>query len=180
MNDIPFGRLLFGTHRKPIDKAAFRDLFETHVPVILDIGCYDGRDSLAFLEIFPAASIYAFEADRRSIDLFRRVTQTASNEKGITLVPNAVGDMDGQVTWHPSDSGIRRHYDFQASWSASSSLKLPRRHLSVFPDVTFLQTESVPCTRLDTWIDEHLGWNRNIDLVWVDVNGGAGKYRMKE
>lgn len=173
MNNSELEKLPFGCQSTPVDKSLFRGLFGHDQPVILDIGCYDGRDSFEFATLFPRASIYAFEADYRSVALFKQIAP--KQKRGVKLIEQAVGAADGEVSWYPSDSTTRRHYGSQECWSASSSLQPPREHLAVFPDVHFKPPVTVPCTRLDSWVDAELPRGGRIDLLWVDVNGGEGK-----
>src|SRR5438876_436268 len=40
-------------------------------PTILEIGCNDGGDTLAFLRLMPQAKLYCFEPDPRAIRRFK-------------------------------------------------------------------------------------------------------------
>ena len=158
---------------KKIDKSLFKNFVKKDNPVILDIGCYDGRDSLELLDIFKNASIYAFEGDTRSIEVFNK---TVPENTDIKLIKTILSDVDGEVSWYASDSDTRRHYDsdIQNSWSASSSTKKPTRHLKVFDDVMFYDPVTANSMRLDTWInDNSIDF---VDLMWVDVNGGEKEF----
>ena len=48
-------------------------------PIILDIGTYDGCDSIEFLDLYNNARVFAFEADLRSIDLFKHSINSTEN-----------------------------------------------------------------------------------------------------
>jgi hypothetical protein len=62
--------------------------------VILDIGAYDGGDSIRFKSRFPEARIIAFEADPE-----RHAVVTGNVEPlGMTCVNAAVCDQDGPVS----------------------------------------------------------------------------------
>ncbi len=131
---------------------------------------YDGKDCFEFKNVFPKSKIYAFEADPRSVKIFKKINPDNNN---VTLVEKAVSNKDGLIKWYPSDSDTRRHYGDQDSWSASSSIKKPLNHLEIFPDVSFGETE-VESIRLDSWMA-----NQNIDkidVMWVDVNGGEREF----
>ena len=54
-------------------------------PVILDIGTYDGTDSIEFLDLYNNARIFAFEADLRSIDLFKH---SISSKESLQILIN--------------------------------------------------------------------------------------------
>lgn len=152
------------------DKKIFRDIVNKDNPVILDIGCYDGKDSSSFLIEFPKAQIHAFEADPRSIELFRKNKDSSK----ISLNEFAISNKDGFIEWHASDSETRRHYEDQQNWSASSSIKKPVKHLEIFKDVYFQKPTMVKSQRLDTWfLKSELN---QIDIIWADVNGGEKEF----
>ena len=156
---------------KEINKKTFLNYFsKDDTMTIFDVGTYDGKDSLEFLNVFPKSNIFSFEADDRSIKTFKSIVK----DDRINLVETALSDVDGEIEFYKSDSETRRHYDFEDSWSASSSIKKPLRHLDVFPDVSFHKPVKVKSQRLDTWIE-----NKNIDcidIMWVDVNGGESEF----
>jgi len=156
-----------------INKKVFLDFFNNKKSLtIFDVGTYDGKDSLEFKKLFPTSNIYAFEADKRSVDLFNKVV---GNVEGIRLLKTALSDIDGEIDWYASDSETRRHYDFENGWSASSSIKKPDNHLNIFTDISFTRDSKVESKRLDTWMLENKNIT-NIDIMWVDVNGGENEF----
>src|ERR1041385_4800490 len=68
-------------------------------PVILDIGANDGSHTLAFLELFKHAKIYAFEPDPRALESFRHNVIDPRAE----LFAMAIADADGSAEFHLSD-----------------------------------------------------------------------------
>ncbi len=136
--------------------------------IIFDIGCYDGKDSLEFAYIFPQSLIYSFEIDSRSIKLFNKNIKHSR----INLVEIAISNVDGYVSWNPSNSKTRRHSD-EDYWSASSSIKSPKEHLNIFQDVYFENKTVVKSTRLDTWTKQN---NIYPDIMWVDLNGAEKEF----
>lgn len=158
---------------KEINKILFKDLFPNKKDLtILDIGTYDGKDSLEFSQIFPNSQIYSFEADKRSIKLFKKISKDVKN---INLIETALSNIDGEVNWYASNSKTRRHYDFQDSWSASSSIKKPDNHLNIFTDISFNNKTKVKSTKLDSWVQKNNNIDK-IDIMWVDVNGGEKEF----
>lgn len=151
-----------------------RPPFAFQRPVILDIGCYDGSDSLELAQLFKGeCEIHCFEADRRSRELFVAVNETEPFNRSLHLWPVAIGAEDWKkIVLHKSDSATRRHYDDQKSWSASSSIRKPKTHLEIFPDVSFNESEEVDVCTLDMWAWFH-DFNI-IDFIWCDVNGAEG------
>ena len=154
-----------------ISKSYFREHIKTESPVIFDIGCYNGKDSLEFYELFSNPTIYAFEADKRSIELFKK---NVGINKHIHLNDIALSDKNGIVEWYASDSKKSRHHVFQKNWPASSSIKKPQRHIELFKDIFFEKNNTVNSMCLDTWIkDREINF---IDVMWVDVNGAEFEF----
>jgi 2-O-methyltransferase len=155
-----------------IDKKIFKELLNKENPLILDIGCYDGSDTIEFKKLFKSPKLYCFEADERSVKIFNKNIEINSVDD-ITLIKKAVSNTDGKVSWYSSDSETRRHdkeYGVQNFWSASSSIKKPKDCLSVFSDITYSE-KKIDSIKLDTWYNNEL-LSEPIDLLWVDVNGG--------
>ena len=153
------------------NKDYFRKNIKKENPTIFDVGTFDGSDCLDFLELFKSPNVYAFEADKRSIDIFKKYV----GDKPVNLVETALSNVDGEIEFYQSESETRRHtrYDYEKTWSASSSIKKPDNHLSVFPDIQF-ELNKAKSIRLDTWIlDKDIDL---IDIMWVDVNGGEEEF----
>lgn len=157
---------------KDIDKNYFKNKIKKDNPVIFDVGTFDGNDCLEFLKVFDDPTIYAFEADNRSVELFKKYV----GDKPINLIETALANIDGSITFYESESNIRRHkrHDYEKTWTASSSIKKPKNHLTLFPDISFKEKIEVKSIKLDTWIsDKDIPV---IDIMWVDVNGGEEEF----
>jgi FkbM family methyltransferase len=158
---------------KDIEKSFFKNELKKDNPVIFDVGTFDGNDCLEFLTIFKNPTIYAFEGDQRSIDIFKKHVKDAP----INLVETLLSNVDGFIDFYMSESDTRRHdrYEFEETcWSASSSIKKPKNHLNIFPDIDFPEAVKTKSQRLDTWIqDKDI---ELIDVMWVDVNGGEEEF----
>ena len=153
-----------------ISKKEIRNLISESCPLILDIGCYDGSDGADIAALFGCAEVHCFECDPRSIKLFK---EHHSDNSDLFLHEFALGKVNGKIGFYQSDSPTRRHYLDQTSWSASSSTKEPKKHLSLFPDVTFPKKIKVECQTLDFWYEKNID-DEVIDFIWADVNGGEG------
>ncbi|TWB89323.1 fucosyl-beta-1,4-N-acetylglucosamine oligosaccharide 2-O-methyltransferase NoeI [Bradyrhizobium macuxiense] len=131
-------------------------------PVILDIGSYDGTDSLRFLQLCPEAHLYCFEPDPRAIARFKN--NIGLYLEKIRLFEIAISDKNGRVDFHPSNG------DEEAKdWALSGSIRRPKNHLAEYDWVRFDSPISVETRRLDDWCAEA---NLNkIDLIWMDVQG---------
>jgi FkbM family methyltransferase len=90
--------------------------------------------------------------------------QNLSSSKNLKLVETALGNVDEFVSWHIS-----------YNHPASSSLKAPKDHLSVFQDIQFSKIYNIKCSKLDTWAKNNLKASE-IDLIWVDVNGAEKEF----
>lgn len=148
-----------------ISKISIAELIGKDDPVLIEIGSYDGKDGVELARQFHFPTLYCFEADPRSQQLWESFHQSSHN---IRLIKSAIGNVDGHIKFNQSSSTTRKHYE-GAEWSASSSIKKPASHLELFPDVEFNKTILVPCMKLDTWAMQH---PEVIDFIWCDVNGG--------
>jgi FkbM family methyltransferase len=145
-------------------------------PVLLEIGCNDGTDTLKFLEAMPEATVYCFEPDLRAIARFK----TKVNDPRVTLVEAAIGDIDGQATFYPSSGQAppeQRTPDaapclFLDEWDLSGSLRKPTGHLKYSSWTTFPEEKRHPVRvmTLDTWVQTRRDI-ACIDFVWADVQG---------
>lgn len=122
-------------------------------PTILDIGSYDGSDAFEFAEL--GARVFCFEPV--NFDKMK-------SHPNMVLFPYAVGASDKITIMYCS------HH------AQSNSLRKPKNHLELFPNVLYNKRESVEMVKLDTW---HKNLNPRvplpkIDLIWADVNGCEG------
>ncbi|HJQ75034.1 MAG TPA: FkbM family methyltransferase [Gaiellaceae bacterium] len=150
-------------HERLLSKAEIHELVGLDDPLILEIGCNDGGDSLEFLAEFPGCRIHCFECDPRPIQAFRSHVA----DRRCQLHEVAVSDRTGVATLHMS-GGTDNHY--REDWDLSSSLLEPTGHLSAVPWVTFERTCEVETTRLDDWAKVAIP-DGVIDFIWMDVQG---------
>jgi 2-O-methyltransferase len=152
---------------KDISKEYIKQLIGKEDPVILDIGCYDGKDSAELAKLFKSPEVHCFECDPRSILLFKKLNYYPN----ASLHRIAICNQDSATSFGLSTSDTRKHYDAQVDWSASSSLKHPKNHIGLFPDVEFHETIEVHCRKLDSWVKDNFNDDEIIDFIWCDVNG---------
>jgi FkbM family methyltransferase len=141
--------------------------------VILEIGANRGMHTQMFLQLFPEATIYAFEPDPRAIAAFKL---RVSNPR-VSLFEGAIGAKDGEAEFHVS-SGLPPDFSpmapalYPQGWDQSGSLHPPKTHRDVWPWCKFEGTISVPVRSLDSWAAEAgIG---QVDLLWADVQGAEG------
>ena len=145
-----------------------KETFNTE-SIFFEIGSHFGMDTIKLLE--TSSKVHCFEPDERNIKIFR--------EKNIPVFLNefAISDKDGDNDFFLSSGSV---YDSvhgptvddefnKHDWSASSSLKKPKNHLSVTPWVKFENTIKVKTQRIDSYCKENE--ISHIDLVWMDVQG---------
>jgi FkbM family methyltransferase len=113
--------------------------------VVVDLGSHIGVSILRLRTLYPNAQIYGFEPDPAT---FSRLTRNVAQLVDVTVLPWAIGDLDGRVAFFP-----RRQ-----SWLSSAS---PDRS-----DGPGLTVESVTLDRAL----ERLGLSE-IDLIKLDVEG---------
>lgn len=137
-------------------------------PIILDIGCNDGNDSLWLLQLFKQGRVYSFEPDPRA----RKRYLAKITDPRAKLFPLAISREDGEAQFHVSN-GVHplegEGDQCQEGWDLSGSLRKPKAHVEAHPWVTFDGTITVQTKKLDNWVKEN---NIDlIDLIWADVQG---------
>jgi FkbM family methyltransferase len=156
---------------KPIGDRELAGLVRKDDPVILDIGCNDGTQTLWFLRQFNEARVYCFEPDPRARERF---LQKVKDDRAV-LFDIAISDTNGTREFFPS-SGVpdacHGATGLPADWDLSGSIRRPKKHLEEVPWCKFDTTILVKTKTLDCWASE-LGIGR-IDLIWADVQGAEG------
>lgn len=152
-------------------------------PVVLEIGCNDGTDSMPLYNAIAGVRLFCFECDPRPLQRFySRLDPTYAYKPGcgalllegpnkrLTLLDVAVGNIDGEADFHQSGGTIDGAH--LKDWDLSGSLKKPLGHLERHKWCKFEQTMKVTVTKLDTW------WKAQgspaIDFIWLDVQGAEG------
>lgn len=147
-----------------------RYLLKTDAPVILEIGANDGSHTVQFMDLFPNATIFAFEPDPRALAKF----QARGHHPRVHLFETAIGRADAEADFHVS-SGVPEGKiadRYPQGWDQSGSLRTPKAHKTIFPWVKFERTIKVAVTRLDTWARAH--GIATVDFIWADVQGAEG------
>lgn len=134
-----------------MNKEEIRKLIDRPCPFVLDVGCYDGKDSKELADTLHC-DVHCFEPDPLSQDLFKL---NHGNDRRLHLYPYALTNIDGTIEF------------YQSNHPQSNSIREPKDHLNLFPAVVFDETTKVKSLRLDTWYQEE----RIIDFIWADVNG---------
>jgi 2-O-methyltransferase len=145
----------------PLTHNAIAALIKKPNPTILEIGCNDGSDTLAFLRVMPQAKIYCFEPDPGAIGRFKK--NLGAQLAKVRLFEIAVSDRTGQIDFHSSGA------DLPDGWDRSGSIRRPKNHLKRYPWVKFEKTITVGTCRLDDWCAEN--GIKQVDFIWMDAQG---------
>lgn len=130
------------------------------ISIILDIGCNTGREIPHLTRRWPAARIIAIEPNHNVLAEFAR------HYPHIEVHCLAIGSENGKCLFYPSDRrGSKAH-------SGSSSIRKPKDHLTMNPDVTFSDPYEVSVKKLDTFCSEINV--SHVDFIWMDVQGCEG------
>jgi len=124
-------------------------------PIIFDIGCNDGAHTAMFLNLFPRATVYAFEPDPRAITNFKQKNLNAILFEGV------VSDIEGVVEFHQCN--------IDTGWDKSGSILKPKVLLESHNWLTWGNDIWVASTTLDSFTKlNNIGY---IDFIWADVQG---------
>ena len=148
----------------PLSKNQIHRLLGRDDPVVLELGCNDGMDSIEFLTEFKHIELHCFEPDSRPSQRFRQRIQ----DPRCTLHEIAISDCDGDAILYRS--GGNPYDDRGADWDLSSSIRMPTGHLETFPWCTFEPSGRVTTRSLDSWLLDHPGIS-TIDFIWADLQG---------
>lgn len=129
-------------------------------PVILEIGCNNGEETIAILKELPLAKIFCFEPDPRAIAKFKK--KLAGHP--VELFELAISDRSGDIEFHCSNVE-----EYAVGWDLSGSIRKPKNHLTEHPKVKFEHTILVPTQRLDDW--REASGIEYVDFIWMDVQG---------
>jgi FkbM family methyltransferase len=143
-----------------------RELVHKPDPLLLEIGAWEGDDTVRLLDAIPGARMLVFEPDPRPYSVLYSRLDTDSR---VALLPLAVGAATGTVTWYQSHGDLNSELCRNHDWSLSSSLKKPEHHLVRSPNITFTET-TVQCVRLDDWLGTY-PCVPTIDFAWIDAQG---------
>ena len=129
------------------------------IQTIIDIGTNTGREIPYLKQRWPASKIIAVEPNPEPFKVMQEIP-------GIVPWRVAVGSRIHNALFYPSCRRSDRPH------TGSSSLRQPKEHLTINPDVTFGEPFQVPVITIDylcrsSMID-------SIDLLWMDAQGCEG------
>ena len=134
-----------------MQKHHIKKLLRKDNPVIFEIGCADGKDTLEFISTFGSdLKIHCFEPEIKNIKIVKETVKFP----GHYLFEGAVSNKDGVTTFH------RSRTDNPDDLSYSGSIKRPKQHLVNWPFIKFDQEAEVQTITIDTYCKQH-----NIDYT---------------
>ena len=148
-------------------KQEIKNLIRKKNPIIFEIGCADGIDTMEFIKAFgDEMTLYCFEPDERNANTFLnggdrpldKNFKSGIKRDNVIFEQKAIGNIDGVVEFN------------QSSTIYSSSLKKPVNALfEQWPQIKFDSVLNVESVKLDSYVsDKNIGI---IDFVWADVQG---------
>ncbi len=131
--------------------------------VIIDAGCYDCTDSIAFKEAWPTAEVYAFEA---CPDNFGRIlSQGKAGSARVNVYHAAVADHEDGFLFHSNTDTNQ-----VANFGQSGSILAPAPRLTAqWPSISYKAPRRVTSVRLDAFCARK--GIESIDLLHMDVQG---------
>lgn len=134
---------------------------KSKVKSILEVGSRDLRDAASLSGYFKC-HVFAFECNPECLEVCRINSKLLSN---VTLVEKAAWDTSGIIPFYPTIHEIAKISDP----GSSSCFKMTSKTLTKYSQ----KTTSVPCVRLDDWMESSN--IEFIDLICLDVQGAALK-----
>jgi FkbM family methyltransferase len=142
----------------------YKKEIKTKNPVIIDVGANRGQTISFFLRYFPNAKIYAFEPNRKLINVLANLFKLHNN---IVLLNKAVSDIDGKQTFYEmiaDETSTLEELNFSSGY-----LQKKAKILGVTPQELITNKYQVEAVRLDTFINSmNL---KEIDILKIDTEG---------
>jgi FkbM family methyltransferase len=142
-----------------MNKIEIKNLISKENPIIFEIGCADGGDTLEFINTFNDLEIHCFEPEPKNIKLFKEKINYSKH----FLFEGVISDKNSTLTFN------RSRTDNPNDLSYSGSIIKPKEHLNEWPFIKFDEEITVESITLDTYCDKndvHI-----IDFIWADVQG---------
>jgi len=142
-----------------MNKLEIKNLINKENPIIFEIGCADGGDTIEFINTFNDLEIYCFEPEPKNIKLVKE----RINYPKHYLFEGVISDVNGELTFN------RSRTDNPDDLSYSGSIRKPKEHLNEWSFIKFDEEITVKSITLDKFCED-----KNIELIdfiWADVQG---------
>lgn len=144
-----------------ITKQEIKELIGTG-GMILDVGAFNGRDAAELAEVCET-DVHAFEPYPASYEAIKLL-----HNPRLTIWTYALGGFNGTVPMHIAKGHVQ-----------SNSIRVPKKHKKIWPDIKFESKTNIKITMLDSWFRAWQAQNPDctkIDLIWLDVNGSEADF----
>lgn len=168
--------------QQPIEiKQELGILFKRRSPkVIMDIGSCTGEDAIKYSNLFPGATVYAFEPLANNVAIMRQHFQQY-RKSNIQIENIALSNENGFATFYvsggnPFEDVKEGEYTtlIPKEWNKSSSLLPPGNDSEKYlPWLKFEQQQQVTTQRLDMYLKEKQIYE--VDFIHLDVQGAELK-----
>jgi len=125
--------------------------------VILEIGSFNGKDAAELAEVCET-EVHAFEPNPASFEIMKLL----ANDK-LVLWNYAVCAHNGYTVLNLSNH------------PQSDTIKTPKLHKKLFPDVKYKDDVKVKATTLDSW-NYSVRKGEPVSFIWCDVNGAEADF----
>lgn len=134
----------------------FKILSYFKIDTILDIGANEGQFASAMFKLGYNNAIISFEP---LSDVYKTLSQVASNNNNWKTVNIALGDKDGEETINISKAS-----------GSSSLLEMLPSHAKHAPQTDYIATEKISIKKLDSIYDQYINSQKSV-YVKIDVQG---------
>ena len=131
---------------------------------ILDIGSYDGGDSIRFKQEFPHAEVYSFEGCPER----QKIIEEYISQYNVNLVKSAVTDHTGTTQWY-SATCAHKNKPIELHAAQGSIYQHNQLYKRTYSFIHQHKQTKVPCTNIhDFCVDHNI---TNVDVAHIDVEG---------
>lgn len=127
----------------------YRTAIQVNNPVIFDVGANKGQTIRFFLKLFPGATIYAFEPNKK---LFTKLQSEFGHNSNIHLINKGVSNQTGKLTL--KETVTDETSTFEELNYNSAYLKMKAKVLGVTPEAVVKDQYEVEVITLSSFINE--------------------------
>ncbi len=130
--------------------------------MILDVGAFNGIDADELSKACDS-DVHAFEPYPASFEMIKQ-----RHNSRIIQWPYALGGFNGTVPMYIAKGHVQ-----------SNSIREPKKHKKIWPDIKFRGKVNIKITMLDDWFRS---WQKedptctHIDFIWCDTNGAEADF----
>lgn len=145
-------------------KSFYRSAVTLKKPVIVDVGANKGQTVDFFLKLYPNATIYSFEPNKK---LYNKLADKYSKHNNVTVFNLGISDTKGSLTFH--ENILDETSSFEQVDLDSKYLRKKARVLGVKPEDIIAGSYEVEVTTLSDFIKAH-GID-HVNILKIDTEG---------